>query len=129
MLVRIEHVLVLVEPSLKLIRAGGPRAGLEFGGAERASKRGGELAAPVEVGPQQGYRSCPTALAGCNHAVSVVIDAQVVELFIALGRVVWKGYRVGVEQAEHEQEDRAAHRTQKLNKLMVRHRVSALTFC
>jgi hypothetical protein len=32
-----------------------------------------------------------------------VVDAQVVEPLGALGRVVWQGYRVGVEQAEHEQ--------------------------
>jgi len=120
---------VLVEPGFELIGAGGPRSSLEFGGAERAGERGGELAAPVEVGPQQGYRGCPTALAGRNHAVSVVIDAQIVELLRALRRVVWQGYRVGVEQAEHEQKDGAAHRTQKLNKLMVTHRVTGLTFC
>lgn len=56
----------------------------------------------VEVLCQKGYRRRSVALAGRNNHAAVVLDAQVVELFGVIRRIVRERLGFGIQQAEHK---------------------------
>ncbi len=56
----------------------------------------------VEVLCQKGYRRRPAALASRDNHATVVLDAQVIELFGVIRRIVRERLGFGIQQAEHK---------------------------
>lgn len=81
MFYRIDDVFMLKHPGLEPIRRRASCSALEFGRTNGASKRTGQPTAPFEIPRKESRWGRTAALTGRHHGLSVVIDAQVVELF------------------------------------------------